>query len=179
MSQPDPPAGQARQPARRRRHWPPRRSRRRPPGPVEHPRPGGRIAVLLVLAGILTPVTLSAYWARTQVVDEGTYLATVEPLATDPAIQSAIATRVSNSIVDAIDVEQVVANLLPDRAEALAGPITLQVDAFVRRVVLQAVQSEAVPGAVAADQQGGPPGRRQHHPRASAARRSSSTASWC
>lgn len=57
---------------------------------------------LLVLACILTPVAVTAKWASTMISDQDAYLAAVEPLATDPAIVSALENRVSSAIDEQI-----------------------------------------------------------------------------
>jgi hypothetical protein len=99
--------------------------------------------VLIVVAALLAPATLIARYARNQILDTDEYVATVAPLASDPALQSAVANIVTTRLMDRIDVEQVTRDALdqlaergaPDAVVALAVPITDQVEGFVRREV--------------------------------------------
>ena len=47
-------------------------------------------AVLLVIGVVLVPVGATATWLRTTVTDTDTYVATITPLATDPAVLARI-----------------------------------------------------------------------------------------
>ena len=64
-----------------------------------------RVRVLVVLVCILAPVSVLAVWLHNTVLDTDQYVATVAPLAHDPAVQEAIATRVTNSLVASTDLE--------------------------------------------------------------------------
>ena len=130
------------------------------------PRPGGRqrwrsiVAVLLIVLGcVLAPLAGVAVWARNQVTNTDRYVATVAPLASDPAIQQAITDQITAQVFTYIDVQalttQVVDALsarvegrgLPPQAAAalqgLAGPIANGVQGFVRTQVERIVQSQA------------------------------------
>jgi hypothetical protein len=136
-----------------------------PAGP-RPPRPGGRqrwrsiVAVLLIVLGcVLAPLAGVAVWARNQVTNTDRYVATVTPLASDPAIQQAITDQITAQVFTYIDVQalttQVVDALstrvegrgLPPQASAalqgLAGPIANGVQGFVRTQVERIVQSQA------------------------------------
>lgn len=67
---------------------------------VPPPRPRQRwrslVATLLIVIGcILAPLAGVAVWAKNQVTDTDRYVATVAPLASDPAIQNAVADKVT------------------------------------------------------------------------------------
>lgn len=62
----------------------------------------------IVLATILTPPAIVAGWAKNIVVDEDAFVATLAPLATDPAIQDEIAGQVSAVIIEQLDVDSLV-----------------------------------------------------------------------
>ncbi|WP_420120650.1 hypothetical protein [Nakamurella sp.] len=76
---------------------------------------------LLVLACILTPVAVTAKWASTMLSDQDAYLAAVEPLATDPAIVSALENRVSSAIDEQITNLQL-ADKIGDELQSLGLP---------------------------------------------------------
>ena len=61
--------------------------------------------VLIVLGCILAPLSVVAVWTANQVSDTDRYVANVAPLIKDPAIQSALTSRLTNEIVAKIDVK--------------------------------------------------------------------------
>jgi hypothetical protein len=118
------------------------------------------VAVLLIVVGcVLAPLAGVAVWARNQVTNTDRYVATVAPLAEDPAIQQAVTDQITAQIFTYIDIQalttQVVDALaarvegrgLPPQAaaalEGLAGPIANGVQGFVRTQVGNVVASDA------------------------------------
>jgi hypothetical protein len=115
--------------------------------------------VLIVLGCVLAPLAGVAVWARNQVTNTDRYVATVTPLAQDPAIQQAVTDQITAQIFTYIDIQtlttQVVDALgarvegrgLPPQAaaalEGLAGPIANGVQGFVRTQVGNVVASDA------------------------------------
>ena len=115
--------------------------------------------VLIVLGCVLAPLAGVAVWARNQVTDTDRYVATVTPLASDPAVQQAITDQITAQVFTYIDIQalttQVVDALsarvegrgLPPQAAAalqgLAGPVANGVQGFVRTQVERVVQSQA------------------------------------
>ena len=61
--------------------------------------------VLIVVAVVLAPLSVVSVWARGEVTDTDRFVATVAPLAQDPAIQDAVATRITTEIFQYIDIE--------------------------------------------------------------------------
>jgi hypothetical protein len=115
--------------------------------------------VLIVLGCVLAPLAGVAVWARNQVTNTDRYVATVQPLASDPAIQQAVTDQITAQVFTYVDIQaltsQVVDALaarvegrgLPPQAAAalggLAGPIANGVQGFVRTQVERIVQSQA------------------------------------
>ncbi|GAA3096979.1 hypothetical protein [Streptosporangium carneum] len=59
------------------------------------------ISVIFVVLGcVLAPIALVAFWAADVVGDAGRYVETVAPLAENPAVQDAVADRVTVAITD-------------------------------------------------------------------------------
>ena len=112
--------------------------------------------VLVALAALIAPLSVLATWSNGQIQDTDRYLATVAPLADDPAVQEAIAARMEQVIFSYLDidaaVDEVVVALegrgLPDRAgatlDALSGPLAAGIRGFVEDRILALVQSDAV-----------------------------------
>jgi hypothetical protein len=106
--------------------------------------------VLVVLASLLTVVTVLARYVRSEVLDTDRYVETVSPLAREPSVQDAAADQVTNEIVTRLDVESVADDALTRLAElgapqvitGLAGPLADQVESFVRDHVEQFLRSD-------------------------------------
>jgi hypothetical protein len=115
------------------------------------------VAVLLiVVACVLAPLSVVAIWTRNQVTNTDRYVATVSPLARDPAIQAALADQITAQVFNYIDVKglttqaaQALASrgTLPpqvaDQLQALAVPIANGVQSFTRDQVGKVVASDA------------------------------------
>jgi len=114
------------------------------------------VATLLIVLGcVLAPLAGVAVWARNQVSNTERYLATVSPLASDPAIQNAIADQITTQIFTYVDVrgltvqavealvERGLSPQLAGQLQALATPIANGVEGFTRTQVGRIVQSPA------------------------------------
>ncbi|HRY08695.1 MAG: hypothetical protein H6526_04050 [Actinobacteria bacterium] len=111
--------------------------------------------VLIVVAVILAPLSVVSVWARGEVTDTQRYVATMAPLAENPAIQDAVATRITDEIFTYIDVSalanEAISTLTSNRdlnarqtaaLEALAGPLTQGVESYTADAVNKVVRSE-------------------------------------
>lgn len=84
---------------------------RRPQRPPRPPRAPRRIwrwslaTLLIVLGAALAPLAVTAVWFKSEVTDTDRYVATVAPLARDPALQQAVTDRVTTEVFNRIDVE--------------------------------------------------------------------------
>ena len=99
--------------------------------------------ILVVLAVIVFTVTVPAAWSARTVLNTDRYVATVGPLADDPAVQQAIATRLTDEVFAALNVQEVISGTLAaigERATLLAGPLTNALHGFVQEQVLKVVQ---------------------------------------
>lgn len=98
--------------------------------------------VLLVVSCILAVVSVLVVFVRNEVLDTDSYVATVTPLASDPAIQAAVASKVSHRLVTHTDLQQRVQAALPPKAGFLAAPITSGVASATDQITLKVVQSD-------------------------------------
>jgi hypothetical protein len=115
------------------------------------------VAVLLIVVGcVLAPLSVVAVWTRNQVTNTDRYVQTVSPLASDPAIQNAIADQITAQVFTYIDVRglttQAVQALtergglsptVATQLQALATPIANGVQSFTRTQVGKVVASDA------------------------------------
>jgi hypothetical protein len=126
------------------------------PGPAGRQRWRTILAVLLIVLGcVLAPLAGVAVWARNQVTNTDRYVRTVAPLASDPAIQRAVADQITAQIFTYLDVQgltdQAVDALaarglrpqLADQLRGFAAPLASGIQSFVRTEVDKIVQSQA------------------------------------
>ena len=97
--------------------------------------------VLIVLACLLAILSVVVVYARNELLNTDTFVATVAPLAKDKAIQTAVATKVSDNLVARTDVEQRIHDALPSKAGFLAEPISGAVHTATYEITLRLVQS--------------------------------------
>lgn len=110
--------------------------------------------VLIVLTCLLAPVVLITVWVHDIALDTDRYVATVAPLATEPAVQDAAVDRVADAVEVRVDGDRAAAQLadwlrsqgLPPQAAAAVrglGPqIDAAVDGAVRNVATRVVHSD-------------------------------------
>lgn len=105
---------------------------------------------LCVLTAILMIVTVVSRYVRSELLDTDRYVETVSPLASEPAVQDAVADQVTSEIVTRLDVEQVAEDALgrlvelgaPEVVTGLATPLSDQVESFARDEVENVLRSE-------------------------------------
>ncbi|WP_318209645.1 hypothetical protein [Streptomyces sp. SJL17-1] len=68
-------------------------------------------AVLVILAALLSVLSVVAVWADSMVADTDRYVDTVAPLARNPAVQTAVTNRAATVILEQIDVKALVGEL--------------------------------------------------------------------
>ncbi|WP_406002503.1 hypothetical protein [Streptomyces sp. NBC_00829] len=107
-------------------------------------------AVLIVLAVILAPLCAVSVWTADIVGDTDRYVATVEPLASDPDVQAAVTNRITNAVMEHISVSDLIAEVAPeDRPKLdaalskLSGPLTSGLKSLVQAVTARFVSSDA------------------------------------
>ena len=112
-------------------------------------------SVLFLVVAILAPLSVVATWVHDEVANTDRYVATVTPLASDPAVQQAVTTRATNAVMSKIDVQAITqeavnalsARGLPPRAAAgltaLSTPLENGVRGFVEKAVSRLVHSAA------------------------------------
>jgi hypothetical protein len=112
------------------------------------------MTVCLVLLAVVAPLAVVATWAHDQVGDTDRWVATVAPLADDPAVQSAVSNRITEEIVSRIDVRAITTEAVDALEErglpttvaanlrALGTPLAQGVENFVSERVTNLVESD-------------------------------------
>ncbi|MBO0512077.1 hypothetical protein J0695_09645 [Streptomyces beijiangensis] len=106
--------------------------------------------VLILLAAILTPLAAVAVWTSDEIGDTDRYVATMAPLASDPDIQAGVTNRVTDAVMEHVDVNSLLAEVAPaDRPRLdqlisrLGKPLSSGLTSFVHSTVERFVASDA------------------------------------
>lgn len=112
-------------------------------------------ALLIVLACVLAPLSVVAVWAKSEITDTERYVATVAPLAEDPAIQQAVSERVTAEILTYVNIpeltQQAIGVISENRTlkprqeaalNALGGALDSGLEGFIGEEVSNIVQSD-------------------------------------
>jgi hypothetical protein len=106
------------------------------------------------VASVLVPVSIVTAWGRAQLVEEDTFVATLAPLASDPAVQKMIIDETTAAITDQVDfaaitstaIDGIVSLGLPPAAASalslLSQPAADGLESLVDRAVTQVVTSD-------------------------------------
>ncbi|MFJ3722829.1 hypothetical protein ACIPYQ_09700 [Streptomyces sp. NPDC090045] len=95
-------------------------------------------ALLIIIGCVLAPLAAVAAWASSEVGDTDRYVSTVAPLASDPDIQAAAANRVTNAVMEHIDLPALLEGVAPsDRPllEKALGKLGNSLESAVRSFV--------------------------------------------
>ncbi|MDX3236550.1 hypothetical protein PV392_12830 [Streptomyces sp. ME03-5709C] len=124
-----------------------------PQAPPPHRRRPARAffsAFLIVVACVLVPLSALAVWVDSEVGDTDRYVATVAPLARDPAVQDAAADRIASAVMRRIDVKSLLDDVAPQDRPRLdellgrvSGPLTSGIESLVRSTAEKVVRSDA------------------------------------
>lgn len=89
--------------------------------------------IIVIIAALLFPVALTAYWGQRTLTDTERYVATVAPLAEDPTVREAVGTKITDVIVTQLDAQVRISDLLTDypKLQPIAGPLASGVNSFV------------------------------------------------
>lgn len=114
------------------------------------------LAVVLIAFGVLlAPVAVVSQWTKTVVTDTDTFVATVAPLADDPAFQAFLVTEIVGVVEEQVDIEALATDLfdglasldLPPRAQdalkLLEAPAVEGVRSLIRTAAERVVASDA------------------------------------
>jgi hypothetical protein len=101
--------------------------------------------VFVVIAVLAASAMTPGVWARRTIYNTDRWVATVGPLASDPAVQEALARQLTVSVFSVLDIQTKVEAAISDRAprlEFIAGPITTSLQGFVQDQVQKIMASD-------------------------------------
>ncbi|WP_020076973.1 hypothetical protein [Cryocola sp. 340MFSha3.1] len=111
--------------------------------------------VLIVLGAILAPVAVVASWAKVQLTDTDSFVATYAPLAHDPGVQAFVTDEAVTAVQDNVDIDQLTSQVIDGitdlgtgpvatkALESLKGPLAQGVESLLRSTVQRFVASDA------------------------------------
>ncbi len=101
--------------------------------------------VLLVLACIILPIAVTGAWVRGTIYSTDGFVNAVGPLASEPAVQDAIATSITNQIFERLALEERLQSVFPDRLGFLAAPVVNQLQEWTATAAERLVASDEFP----------------------------------
>ncbi|MBW8870990.1 MAG: hypothetical protein JF618_02035 [Leifsonia sp.] len=111
--------------------------------------------VLIVLGSILAPVAVVASWAKVQLTDTDSFVATYAPLAHNPGVQAFVTNEALKAVQEHVDVNQVTSQVVDGitglgtgpvatkALEALKAPLAEGIVSLMRSTVQRFVASDA------------------------------------
>lgn len=98
---------------------------------------------VLVLVGALSLSTANvSSWADRTTTDNATYVKTVTPVISDPAVQKAIQTYAFDQLTANVDYDKLVKDALPEQASILAAPLAGQLKNYSNQLIGEIVKSK-------------------------------------
>ena len=88
-------------------------------------------AALVALACVVLVVSVVGIWARRNFLDTDRFVARAGPLIEEPAVQAALAARLTEQLMVVVDPEALFQEVLPERGQILAVPLANAVEGFV------------------------------------------------
>jgi hypothetical protein len=120
------------------------------------------VVICLVAVTVLSPLCIMSAWAHREIASTDTYVSTVAPLASDPAVQAAVSERVSDEVITLLDVPALTNRTIAALEQRGAGPRVTEalnafrtplqgaIESFIRTQVKQFVASQTFADAWAA-----------------------------
>jgi hypothetical protein len=100
-------------------------------------------AVVLLLIGlVLFGLAVPTIWINRTVMNTDQWVATVGPLAQDPAIQNVVADKMSAALFAKVDVEAEIRSLLPTALAPIAAPVAGQIETYADKLIGEVVRSD-------------------------------------
>ena len=100
------------------------------------------VVVLSVLSVLFLATGSIGYWAARTALDNDVFVTRVGPLASDPAVQTALADWLTQEVLTLVDVEGYLKQSLPPPADLLAKPLSAAVEDFVNKAVRDVLASD-------------------------------------
>ncbi len=98
---------------------------------------------LLVVVATLSFVALNlSFWVKRTITNTDQFVATTQPLISEPAITENISSKLTQELFSNIDVEARLQQNLPENIQFLAGPLSSQIEGFTKSQINKTLQSD-------------------------------------
>ncbi len=87
-------------------------------------------AILVFLTALIFCLSIISFWIRQTIFDTNTWVNKTSAIVANNAVQQDISTASTQAIFKAVNVDQYVSDLLPDKAKPLASPISSSIKSF-------------------------------------------------
>lgn len=111
----------------------------KPPGRFRQFCMGAVVAVTC----LFTVLAATSYWVHETLLDTKKYVATVKPIANDPAVTKAMSQWMSQQLLEVVNAEKIIRDALPEGGRLLAAPLASAVRSFVQDQIDKILQSNA------------------------------------
>jgi hypothetical protein len=98
--------------------------------------------VLVVLTSIAILTSAVGVWAHRTLLNTDSWVATVGPLAKDPAVTDAVATEVSNQLIPVLDLEHRITDRLPSSLDGIAPGLATAANQFILNAIKQLMRTD-------------------------------------
>lgn len=97
----------------------------------------------VILATLAFLVAMPGLWANRNLLNTDRFVTRVAPLVNDPDVQEVLTTRITDQVMTLVDPRALFEQVLPERGQVLAAPLSNAVKGFVRNTVEAFVGSAA------------------------------------
>ena len=97
--------------------------------------------VLIVIGAILAPVAVVASWAKVQLTDTDTFVATYAPLADDPGVQAYVTDEAVKVIQEHVDIPQLTSQVIDGITGLGTGPVATKALEALKAPLAQGIVS--------------------------------------
>ncbi|WP_158865524.1 hypothetical protein [Leifsonia sp. AG29] len=97
--------------------------------------------VLIVIGSVLAPVAVVASWAKVQLTDTDTFVATYAPLADDPAVQSYVTDQVVTVVQQKVDIPKLTSQVIDGITGLGTGPVATKALNALKEPMAQGIVS--------------------------------------
>jgi hypothetical protein len=100
------------------------------------------VGVLIAVIAVTFTGAMVGVWARRGLVNQDVFVDRIGPLAQEPAVQAAVAARLTETMMELVDPQALFEEALPERGRILAVPLSAAVESFVADQMTNLVASE-------------------------------------
>ncbi|MEI6237763.1 MAG: hypothetical protein WCP03_04150 [Candidatus Saccharibacteria bacterium] len=98
--------------------------------------------LLIVIASIFFVFSLAGFWLKQNIVNTNVWVNKTSAVIQDPNVRNDISVALTDTIFTKFDAKQYITELLPEKAQPLAGPLSSNLKSFTQKEIDKALQSQ-------------------------------------